>query len=278
MSTSSRARPRGAQPGDQQKDKQFSPQTAVVQRGTTSCFPTWTHFHSVFSTVGEEHLRPRELPFGRSGAVGHADHARGRRGVLQHPREDERDHPGRTRRRSSPRSAPTAAYRHGERSRSGHGSSSPGAQDAKPAQQKVDVGSGSRARSNFTLESRARRRTRTNSGSHTGHTRNKLYRHDSAATSRHDVRSQDSSLLCAAAALAAAAGASCAPRQTRGRRRRERWPLARRRACSRRRQKALEGLERGPRDRGQGGGRDPAAEGGAGRRRRRGHDPRPVRQ
>ena len=218
-----------------QKDKQFSPQVAVVQtRDQRRRFPTWTPvFHSVFSTSGRNSFDLGSYRSGDPARSVDADHARGRGGVLQHPREDEREHPGRPgpavhqgrRRRQLP---------HGERPRrvTPHRGLEPQRQ-ARPAEGRRRRRAARQATSRST--SRARRRTRTSWDSLTALTRNEVSIAWPRATIRHDTARKTASLICAAAASRLPAGRSSraggrAPRQ----RRRAEKRATKRRACCRR--------------------------------------------
>ncbi len=122
-----------------QKDKQFVPRVAVVQRGTSVVFPNLDAvYHNVFSTSGRNSLRSRRLPRRRDAALGRADDARRGRRLLQHPLAHDAPRSWWCRARSTPRSAPTAAS--GSRtSRSGTRKLVVWSPTTKPAQQKVEV-------------------------------------------------------------------------------------------------------------------------------------------
>ena len=163
-----------AQPGDQAEGQAVLAAGCGRSARDQVVFPNMDAvFHNVFSTSGRNSFDLGQLPFGRHGAVGHADHARGRGGVLQHPREDERHRPGRTERAlregRSRRQLPASRT-----SQSGHaaGCMEP---ERQTGSAKGRGGLRRRPRRPSPWNTRVRRRTRTNSGSHTGRTRNKLY-------------------------------------------------------------------------------------------------------
>ena len=130
---------RGHTPGDQAEGQAVLAAGRGGPAGTNGGVPQHGHRLSQrVLDVGAQLLRPRQLPVRRHAAVGRADHARGRRDLLQHPLEDERRRPGRSERHSTPRSAPTAASA-SRTSRSARASVVAWSPNAKPVQQKVDV-------------------------------------------------------------------------------------------------------------------------------------------
>jgi hypothetical protein len=155
-----------------QKDKQFSPQTAVVLKRTNVVFPNMDSSSTTsFSTSGRNSFDLGSYRSGDTAALGGADHTGRRRGLLQHPLEDASEHPGRSgglytkvgARRQLP-------HRERPRRRRRIVAWSP---NAKPAQQKIEVGFERRA-SQLHAGYRRRAKAHTNKlgQAHTGPTKN----------------------------------------------------------------------------------------------------------
>ena len=260
-----------------QKDKQFWPQTAVVQRGTSIVFPNLDSvFHSVFSTSGRNSF---DLGSYRSGDPARSVtlttpgvvevfcniHAKMNANILVVP--GPLLHQGRRRRQLPHRERPGRVTPH-------RGLESQ--RQARPAEGRRRIG-------RRAGELHARHRGREGPHEQAGATLRVLQGIVSTAwpraTIRHDIRSQDSVAdLRGRCAGCRRRGGHCAPRaELRVQRRRAEKP-ARSGGHARDDPEGARGPAARPGDRGQGRGGDPAAEGGAGRRRRCGHDPRPVRE
>ena len=262
-----------------QKDKQFSPQTAVVQTGTNVVFPNMDSvFHNVFSTSGRNSF---DLGSYRSGDTP-------RSVVLTTPGVVEVFCNIHSKMNANILVVPGPLYAKVGADGSYRIDNVPvGARrivawspNAKPAQQKIEVAA-SGGQANFTLDVEAGEGAHEQAGAAL-RLLQRIVVTDDRALHRPITMTPGrttASLICAVAALGAAAGAVIA-RRAQG--------TAAAAAVQRNQneaagvldatQKALDGLERGLEIEVKNAAVDPAAEVGPRRRRRRRHDPGPVRE
>ena len=90
-------RPSIAAPRSSRTTAPSFPTCSSCSAGTRVTFPNADPFlHNVFSPIADAAVRPRQLQARREGRHGRLFHAGGRRGAVQHAREDARERPGRS--------------------------------------------------------------------------------------------------------------------------------------------------------------------------------------